>query len=173
MTGNPEFGIRNAEFYHIPQILIMQSDGYTDVWSEGLFKNALESPNYRAFVYAENEQVFGFAVITMIAGESSLENIAVDARYRNKGIGTALLNKAIEETEKDCEFITLEVRKSNKNAIRLYEKFGFETVGERKNYYSKPVENGLLMTKYFKGEELYVKVEKYGVKGSRSTGTCL
>ena len=51
-----------------------------------------------------------------------------------------------------CSFITLEVRESNSKAIKLYEKFGFEDVGTRKNYYNNPIENAKLMTKYF-GEE--------------------
>ncbi len=46
-------------------------------------------------------------------------------------------------------FLTLEVRESNENARSLYSKFGFIKVGERKNYYSEPTENAILMTKYF------------------------
>ena len=49
----------------------------------------------------------------------------------------------------DFAFLTLEVRESNAPAIALYSRFGFVRVGERKNYYSDPAENALLMTKYF------------------------
>ena len=52
-----------------------------------------------------------------------------------------------------CEFITLEVRESNKNAIALYESEGFEKVGVRKNFYSFPTENGIIYTKYFQYQE--------------------
>lgn len=51
--------------------------------------------------------------------------------------------------EKQPGFLTLEVRQSNENAIRLYSNAGFVKVGERKNYYSEPAENAILMTKYF------------------------
>ena len=53
----------------------------------------------------------------------------------------------------DLSFITLEVRPGNAAAIALYEKFGFVEVGRRKNYYEKPKEDALIMTKYFKEAE--------------------
>ena len=49
----------------------------------------------------------------------------------------------------NADFITLEVRKSNASAIKLYEKCGFCAVGERKNFYEKPCEDAILMTKNF------------------------
>ena len=53
-------------------------------------------------------------------------------------------------TVENADFVTLEVRKSNGPAIRLYEKCGFEKAGERKNFYSTPTEDALLYTLYLK-----------------------
>ena len=52
--------------------------------------------------------------------------------------------------KENLEFLSLEVRKSNDEAIRLYEKSGFKCVGERKDFYRNPKENALIMTMYFK-----------------------
>ena len=52
------------------------------------------------------------------------------------------------------KFITLEVRPSNTAALKLYEGFGFEQVGERKNYYSNPAENAVLLTLFFSKENI-------------------
>lgn len=77
-------------------------------------------------------------------------NVAVDENARKKGIGTALINTLVTFAKKNSlAFLTLEVRQSNENAIRLYSNAGFVKVGERKNYYSEPAENAILMTKYF------------------------
>ena len=66
------------------------------------------------------------------------------------GVGTALLNKVFSlKDELSLSFISLEVRESNLSAIHLYEKMGFETEGLRKNFYTNPSENALIMTKRF------------------------
>lgn len=66
------------------------------------------------------------------------------------GVGSALINELVTYGKKNnFSFLTLEVRESNENARSLYSKFGFIKVGERKNYYSEPTENAILMTKYF------------------------
>ena len=61
-----------------------------------------------------------------------------------------LISKA---NEWNLSFVTLEVRESNGPAKTLYSKHGFEVVGLRKNYYTKPKENAVLMTVYLKGDE--------------------
>ena len=58
----------------------------------------------------------------------------------------------LKEMCADASFITLEVRESNNAAIRLYEKLGYKEVGRRKNFYSDPTENAILMTMFFNGD---------------------
>ena len=63
----------------------------------------------------------------------------------------ARVNHLIMQSQfEDALFVTLEVRKSNENAIALYEKCGFKKIGERKNFYSKPTEDALIYTLYLK-----------------------
>ena len=66
-------------------------------------------------------------------------------------MGKALTIKLIETAEeKNCAFISLEVRPSNTAAVHMYKKLGFEIVGKRRNFYSSPAEDALIMTLYFK-----------------------
>ena len=89
----------------------------------------------------------------MILDEFYISNVATDILYRNNGIATKLIDTLISELKnKNCVFATLEVRQSNKNAISLYEKFGFENLGIRKNFYSFPIENAYIYTLRFDNE---------------------
>ena len=70
-----------------------------------------------------------------------------------RGIGAALLKALFAESERrGAAVLQLEVRESNLAARRLYEKNGFEIVGKRKNYYEKPAEDAILMSKFFQKE---------------------
>ena len=65
-------------------------------------------------------------------------------------MASALIGELVTYGKKhNFSFLTLEVREGNEDARLLYSKFGFIKVGERKNYYSEPTENAVLMTKYF------------------------
>lgn len=79
-------------------------------------------PNSEIYVYIENDKIEGFIGIN----ENYIEGIFVNGNYQNKGIGTALLNKAKEEKEK----LTLNVYEKNRKAIKFYEKNGFKIVKE-------------------------------------------
>lgn len=79
-------------------------------------------PNSEIYVYIENDKIEGFIGIN----EDYIEGIFVNSNYQNKGIGTALLNKAKEEKEE----LTLNVYEKNRKAIKFYEKNGFKIVKE-------------------------------------------
>ena len=69
--------------------------------------------------------------------------------FRRNGVGNRLVEFFVNQMKSEnAEFITLEVRESNLNAISLYEKCGFHKVGQRKDFYEKPKENAILMTYY-------------------------
>ena len=82
-------------------------------------------------------------------GEVYITNVAVFPEFRRNGVGKALVECLVKQMKTEhADFVTLEVRKSNINAISLYEKCGFKKVGERKNFYEKPIEDAILMTYY-------------------------
>ena len=85
--------------------------------------------------------------------EGDIGNVAVAPDSRRRGSGAALLKALFAESERrGAAVLQLEVRESNFAARRLYEKNGFEIVGKRKNYYEKPAEDAILMSKFFQKE---------------------
>jgi ribosomal-protein-alanine N-acetyltransferase len=82
--------------------------------------------------------------------EGHILNIAIHPEYRNKGFGSLLIKFSLDYLLKNSgRIMTLEVRKSNIQAIALYRKFGFRVVGIRKNYYISDREDALVMEREF------------------------
>ncbi|MBQ8648869.1 MAG: ribosomal protein S18-alanine N-acetyltransferase, partial [Clostridia bacterium] len=103
------------------------------------------------FFVAENaDHIMGYIGFNVVLDEGYITNVAVFPKYRRMGVATALVRKAISYSKKNgLAFLSLEVRKSNSAAIALYENEGFKPEGERKNFYTNPKENALIMTVRF------------------------
>ncbi|MBE6542159.1 MAG: ribosomal-protein-alanine N-acetyltransferase [Ruminococcaceae bacterium] len=133
----------------IPEIIEIESSSFSVPWSEKSFTDALNSERISVRVAVdESGTVLGFICFLIIDEEAELLNIAVSLRSRNKGIGSSLLEYMMDVMNSaDVKRVFLEVRESNIPARYLYEKFGFAIIGKRKNYYSNPTENAILMQK--------------------------
>ena len=143
------FEIVEMKAEHIPEIARLEAVCFSSPWSEKSLSEELENENSH-FLVAVSGKVLGYIGVQEICGEAYITNVAVFREYRTHGIGRALLKSAyFGAKERNCEFITLEVRESNSAAIALYESEGFEKAGIRKNFYSDPTENGIIYTKYF------------------------
>ena len=102
------------------------------------------------FIAQQNGSVLGYLGISVILDEGYITNIAVFPEFRKKGIASKLLEFLFDfAKQKELSFVSLEVRESNMPAISLYKKFGFENEGFRKNFYTNPKENAIIMTKRF------------------------
>ncbi|MBQ9833734.1 MAG: ribosomal protein S18-alanine N-acetyltransferase [Bacilli bacterium] len=99
-------------------------------------KDILINNNYKVYVADQNDMVIGFLIVLNTFEISNLILIFVDEEYRHRHIGTSLLDYYISELSLDVEKIILEVNVTNKNAIKFYQKFGFDIIHTRKNYYS-------------------------------------
>lgn len=97
----------------------------------------------KILVYEKNNKVVGFLMYIELTETVDILDIIVDKEYRNQNIASCLMDYMISELKESVKVITLEVRKSNSPAIKLYEKFGFEIINIRKNYYDS--EDGYLM----------------------------
>ena len=98
-------------------------------------------------IAAAGETVLGYANFLHVLDEGDIGNVAVAPEFRRQGVADALLEALCARAAAlDLAFLTLEVRASNAPAIALYRKHGFQTVGQRRNYYQKPDEDALLMT---------------------------
>jgi len=94
----------------------------------------------------ESESIAGYVVARLAAGELHINNLAVRQSHRQRGIGTALLTRVLEEAQDAEAFVAfLEVRAGNAGAQAFYERCGFRVVGRRHNYYPEPREDALIM----------------------------
>lgn len=137
--------IRNMTESDVSAVAEIEKACFSLPWSEQAFYDELKNPYGVTFVADEDGEVAGFLNVRDVCGEIFINNVAVKENFRRKGIGEALL---CELEKREFVFITLEVRESNLSAISLYEKCGYEKIGFRKNFYEKPTENAVLMTKF-------------------------
>lgn len=121
-----------------------------DPWSGELFREALYNPAVTVLLArGEDGSILGYAVLSTVLDEGSLDNIAVHPEHRRRGVADALLGVLTGFGREHLSVLLLEVRASNAPAIALYEKHGFAAVGRRKNYYDAPREDAILMTLEF------------------------
>jgi len=142
------FAIIKMEDRHVKQAAELEAACFSRPWSEKAISDWLGN-ELAFFACAEEEGCFaGYAGMYAIAGTGNILNIAVGENFRRRGIGRELI-KALEIEAERLQLweLTLEVRKSNLNAINLYTSCGFEQVGLRPGYYEQPKEDGIIMTK--------------------------
>ena len=133
---------------HLSQIAALERACFSAPWSEDMLAEELYNPQ-ASFIVAQRADgaVLGYAGLHVVLDEGYIANVAVRADCRQQGIASALLDVFLRFARAhQLAFLTLEVRASNDPAIRLYLKHGFAQVGRRKNYYTKPDEDALIMT---------------------------
>lgn len=118
-------------------------------WSESMLREELDKG---IFLVAERDgQAVGYVGCQTVLDEGYITNVAVSPDARRQGIARALIAKLTDEARAArLAFVTLEVRASNTPAIALYEGAGFGRVGVRKNFYTAPTEDAVLMTLFLK-----------------------
>lgn len=135
---------------HLDDVYIIETECFSHPWSKQSLEDELNNETSLFLAAKEENEVIGYIGMSIVIDEGYIFNVAVREKHRNKGVATALINELITYGKKNnFSFITLEVRASNFTAVSLYSKFGFLKAGERKDYYSNPKENAILMTKYF------------------------
>lgn len=128
----------------------IEKESFSVPWTREGIESELHNETARFFVAEYMGKTAGYLGMHIVLDECYIANIAVKENFRRKGIGNELLKHGEEKAkEENCSFISLEVRVSNEKAIALYKKRGYNVVGERKNFYSEPTENALIMTKKF------------------------
>ena len=95
----------------------------------------LEDSFTRVLVYEKNGKILGFIMYTELEESIDILNIYVKEEYRHQKIASNLLDMMFSTMKDTVKLMTLEVRKDNKSAISLYQKFGFEIVHVRRKYY--------------------------------------
>lgn len=123
-----------------------------DGWSAESFKSEAEKENGIVLYAVENAEISGLICGFHAADEAEITSVAVSPKHRRRGIAGQLMREYLEVLPEITQSIFLEVRESNSAAIGLYKKFGFEKISIRKNFYSSPDENALIMQKILNKE---------------------
>ena len=112
----------------------------SDGWSKNALAESLDNESIKSFVLEDENSVVAFASY-LVADDAELVFIVTDRTKLRKGYGKILLQETLNILNLPC---VLEVRESNTPAIKLYESFGFELLGKRKNFYQNPTEAALI-----------------------------
>lgn len=127
--------IRPATQADIPAMFSIEQQATSHPWTQALFESCFGERYFNA-VLLQDEQIRGFYIGQLIAGEASLFDLAVAPVAQGQGFGRLLLEDFIANADhRDAFECWLEVRESNHRAIRLYQQAGFHQTGKRPNYY--------------------------------------
>ena len=132
----------------IDEILAVEEASFTSPWTREMYLAELKNTGVSYFYLARTDtgQVIGFCSFWRVLDELHINNIALRPQYRGRGFGTALMQHVLAEARRlGARRATLEVRRSNEPAQKLYEKFGFTVAGVRRLYYSSPPEDALVL----------------------------
>jgi [ribosomal protein S18]-alanine N-acetyltransferase len=131
----------------LARIMEIEHASFSSPWSPFAFVSELKDNEYaRYFCLEVNKQIIGYMGLWFILEEGHITNVAITPDYRGKKWGEYLMRSVMNKMIKDgMERLTLEVRATNSQAQRLYERLGFVKAGIRKGYYSDNREDAIIM----------------------------
>lgn len=131
-------------------VLALEEASFNNPTSREWYEGELKRPDvcYIYVLRTPGHPVAAFCAFWLVVEQAHINNLAVMPELRGQGLGTQLLGAIIAEAAHlGASELTLEVRASNTPALRLYAKAGFDRTGLRKNYYSNPVEDALILSR--------------------------
>ena len=147
-----DFTVQNADVSMLSEIEAIEQACFSVPWTRDQLASQLDENRHVFLAAVRDGHVLGYVGMMYVLDEGYIANVAVAPDARRQGVGRALIRTLLQRADDlALAFVTLEVRASNAPAIALYAGFGFDPVGRRKNYYDKPSEDALLMTKFRKG----------------------
>ncbi len=140
-----ETDIRRLTYADLPQVIAIERRAFPAPWSLAMFVLELSKPSGVCLAALRGKRVVGYLICSRYDTVWHVMNVAVDPDVQGEGIGTALLNTLVDEVGDERARFTLEVRRSNAHAIRVYERLGFRAAGLRRRYYQDNGEDALIM----------------------------
>jgi len=145
------FNLRHLTLADLAAIERIERFAYPTPWSRSMFAGEIAKQSSICLGAIDTDaagRLAGYLIISRYADAWHVMNVAVEEEYRRRGIATLLLNRLFELTSADDRRgYTLEVRVSNEQAIKLYERLGFVSRGIRRDYYTDNREDALIMWK--------------------------
>lgn len=137
-----------ADESHAPLIAALEACTFSHPQSEKSLVEFFKSERNFAVVCLENRELVSYCTLTSVLDEAQIINVATAVEYKRQGCAKAIFERIFEECmRKGIISISLEVREGNLPAISLYEDLGFSVAGKRKDFYTDPRENALIMIK--------------------------
>jgi ribosomal-protein-alanine N-acetyltransferase len=145
---------RTQSDHDLDEIVAIEAASFSNPWTRQMYVRELQNPDV-SFLYvlrigldaAEAAQsIVGFCSCWLVLDEIHINNLAVRAEHQGRGFGSALLQHVLQAgASRGAQRATLEVRRSNAPARRLYERLGFSIAATRPNYYVNPPEDALIL----------------------------
>ena len=139
--------LQKASITDVGTLFLLDQRADNSNWTEGDIRNSINSGQL-CYKLVDEGIIKGYCVVRLLGFELEILNLVISKKYQGKGLGYSLLDHVLSLPDfSDVTDVWLEVRQNNHGAICLYQKVGFVIVGERKNYYTKPIgrENALIM----------------------------
>ncbi len=129
------------------EIMAIERVSYRFPWSQGFFLQELQVACARSILAEVDTKIAGYVLFWLLPGAIDIHNLAIHVDYRRRGLARLLMSKVLGQAQaQSINRVTLEVRRSNMPAQKLYMSMGFVTTGVRKGYYSDDGEDALAMT---------------------------
>jgi ribosomal-protein-alanine N-acetyltransferase len=141
----PALEIRRLTYADLPQVIAVERRAFPTPWSLAMFVLELSKPSGVCLAATLDGRLAGYLICSRYESVWHVMNIAVDPDHHREGIASMLLSTLYERVRDDRARFTLEVRRSNLGAIRLYERDGFRAAGLRRRYYQDNGEDALIM----------------------------
>ena len=134
--------VRPMRWPDIEPVHRLETEMFTvDPWSIEQFWSELAQPTRSYVVAVDGDRIIGYAGAFLLAPDSDVQTIAVSPLDQGRGIGATLLRSLIDEASAaGCRQMLLEVRSDNPAAIGMYERFGFERISMRRDYYERGID---------------------------------
>jgi ribosomal-protein-alanine N-acetyltransferase len=129
-------------------VMAIEEDSFTNPWTRQMFEWDVRNSEVTRVYVARTPQaaVAAFCSCWLVFDELHIHSLAVRRDHRRQGLASALLRDVLADAvQQGAKRATLEVRRSNEPALKLYEKLGFSVSGTRPNYYSHPEEDALIL----------------------------
>ncbi len=138
--------LRPANPNDLPAIAALDAECFGNPWTADVYQQELTRPFARLRVLMEGPSLLGLSCTWIVGDEAHLLRIVTRVQRRRGGLGRHMLGAVIDEAgQAGCMQVLLEVAASNTAARGLYEVFGFESVGVRRGYYTRPLDDAVVM----------------------------
>ena len=142
----------------LPVVAELARQSMDGAWSFDQLADELKIGYGLQLVVEENHELCGYIMFRQVKSEAELLQLAVLPVYRRRGLASGLLDSGIQQLcSRQARVLFLEVRRNNQSARFFYEQAGFSRIGIRKRYYSRPVDDAVVMKRVVRNGGQYGK----------------